>query len=273
MDIAFTKLHGNGNDFIVIDEWDHVVIPDDMKGQFASCYCDRRFGIGADGVIYVLKSTVCDLKMRLIQPDGSEADRCGNAICCLAKYAYDAGYVKESSTVETHAGTTEVSMGYRNEDFLATITLPPPRFGRKDIPATGGKGDYLKKIAGYKVHALNIGDPHAIVFVDAVDAVDLGKVAPKIRHHASFPEGANVTIVEKTGTDSIRIRTYERDLEEEILSCGTGAAASAVMANRLGMTGNVVHAETEGGSLTISLMDAVKMEGPATTVFSGTIAY
>ncbi|NLD58006.1 MAG: diaminopimelate epimerase [Methanomicrobiales archaeon] len=273
MDISFTKLHGNGNDFIVIDEWDHVVIPDDMKGQFASCYCDRHFGIGAIGVIYVLKSTTCDMKMRLIQPDGSESDRCGNAIFCLAKFAYDAGYVKESCTVETHAGITEVTMGYQNEDFLATITLPSPRFDRKDIPATGGKGDFLEKIAGYEVHALNIGDPHAIVFADAVDAIDLGNVAPKIRHSRSFPEGANVTIVEMTGPDSIRIRTYDQDLEEEILSCGTGAAASAVMANRLGMTGNIVHAETEGGSLTISVMDAVKMEGPATTVFSGIIAY
>ena len=273
MDIAFTKLHGNGNDFIVIDEWNHVVIPDDMKRQFASCYCDRRFGIGADGVIYIGKSTTCDLKMRLIRPDESESDGCGNAICCIARYAYDAGYGKKSCTVETHARTTEVSMGYQNGDFLATITMPLPRFDRKDIPATGGKGDFLEKIAGYEVHALNIGVPHAIVFVDAVDDVDLGKVAPKIRHHASFPEGTNVNVVEKIGTDSIRIRTYERDLEEEILSCGTGATASAVMANRLGMAGNVVHVETEGGPLTIYTRDMMKMEGPATTVFTGTIAY
>lgn len=273
MDITFTKLHGNGNDFIVIDEWDHVVIPDEMKGQFASCYCDRHFGIGADGVIYLLKSTSCDLKMLLMRPDGNEADQCSNAICCLAKYAYDAGYVKESCTAETRAGTVGISMGYRDGDFFATITMPSPLFDRKDIPATGGKGDYHAKIAGYEVHALNIGDPHAIVFVDAVDTVDLGKVAPKIGHHRSFPEGAHVTIVEKIGTDSIRIRTFERGLEDEVISCGAGATASAVMANRLGMTGDVVHVETEGGPLIISTRDPVTMEGPATTVFTGTIAY
>ncbi len=272
MEIPFVKLHGNGNDFIVIDEFEKVVIPDDMKAQFAAIYCDRRFGIGADGVIYVTKSEKSDLRMRLLQPDESEAEMCGNGIRCLAKYAYDAGYVKESCTVETMAGEIGVSMGYKDEDFLATITMTPPQFDRKEIPATG-KGEYKQKIAGFEVHAVNTGVPHAVIIVESVDAVDIGTVAPKIRRHKTFPKGANVNFVEKTGKDSIRIRTFERGVEDETLSCGTGATASAVIVHKLGLAGDVVDVETRGGPLTIYVKDTVKMEGPATTVFTGIIAF
>ena len=271
MEIHFSKLHGNGNDFIVIDEWEHNVIPDDMKGQFAAIYCDRRFGIGADGVIFLMRSEKNDLRMRLLQPDESEAEMCGNGIRCLAKFAFDAGYVKESCTVETPAGEIGVLMGYGEDVFTATITMTLPQFDRRDIPATG-TGEFKEMIEGYEVHAVNTGVPHAVILVDAVDAVDVEGVAPKIRHHASFPKGTNVNFVEKTGENSIRIRTFERGVEEETLSCGTGATASAVLVHRLGLAGDVVDVETRGGPLTISIKDGgVTMEGPATTVFRGII--
>ena len=271
MDIPFAKLHGNGNDFVVIDEFEKTVIPDDMKAQFAAIYCDRKFGIGADGVIYLMRSTTCDLRMRILQPDESEAEMCGNGIRCLAKFAYDAGYVKKTCTVETLAGQIGVSMDYKEGDFLATITMVTPQFGRKEIPATGS-GEYLEKIAGFEVHAVNTGVPHAIIIVDSVDAIDIETVAPKIRHHKSFPKGTNVNFVERTGKDSIRIRTFERGVEGETLSCGTGATASAVMVHKLGLAGDVVDVETRGGPLTIYVKDSVKMEGPATTVFTGIIS-
>jgi len=111
MQIPFTKLEGNGNDFILIDETAGTVIPDEMKGSFAALYCNRRFGIGGDGVLYLMPSTGADVRMRLFQPDESEAEMCGNGIRCLAKYAYDAGYVKETCAVETMAGTMPVAMG------------------------------------------------------------------------------------------------------------------------------------------------------------------
>lgn len=272
MEIPFAKLHENGNDFIVIDEWDHIVIPDDMKAQFASIYCDRRFGIGADGVICVMKSEKSDLRMRILQPDGSESGVYGNGIRSLAKFAFDAGHAKQSCTVETLAGEIGVAMGYTGDDFLATITMTAPQFDRKDIPATG-KGEYREKIAGYEVHAVNTGVPHAVIIVDSVDAVDLEAVAPKIRHHKSFRKGTNVNFVEKTGKDSIRIRTFERGVEGETLSCSTGALASAVMVHQLGLTGNVVDVESRGGPLTISVTDVLKMTGPATTVFFGRIPF
>jgi diaminopimelate epimerase len=272
MEIHFTKLHENGIDFIVIDEFGKTVIPDDMKAQFAAIYCDRKFGIGADGVLFLLKSTTSDIRMRLLQPDGSESSWYGNGIRCLAKYAFDAGYIKESGTVETPAGTMGVTMGYREEDFLATITLLPPRYERKDIPATGS-GEYKEKIDGFDVYAANTGVPHAVILVDSVDAIDIEAVAPQIRHHTTFPEGTNVNFVERTEKDSIRVRTFERDTEGETLSSGTGATASAAILHKLGLAGDVVEVETRGGTLTVYLKDGVKMEGPATTVFTGVISF
>jgi diaminopimelate epimerase len=272
MEIPFTKLHGNGNDFIVIDEYQKVVIPDEMKGQFAVCYCDRRFGIGADGVIFLIRSEKNDLRMRLLQPDESEAEMCGNGIRCLAKAASDAGYFKDSCTVETPAGPIGVTMENTEDGFSATVTMTPPLFDRKDIPATG-MGDYKEHIGDFDVYAVNTGVPHAVILVDSVDTVDVAAVAPAIRRHPSFPNGANVNFVEKTAENSIRIRTFERGVEEETLSCGTGATASAAIAHKLGLVGEKVEVETRGGPLTIYLKDGAKMQGPATTVFTGKILY
>lgn len=273
MEIPFSKLHGNGNDFILIDEFRHTIIPDEMKGQFAALYCDRRFGIGADGVIFLLPSQKSSIRMRILQPDESEAEMCGNGIRCLAKFARDAGYVKESCTVETLAGELGVSMEYNEDGFAATIAMTPPQFDRKEIPATG-TGEYVETIEGYEVHAVNTGVPHAVILVDSVDAVDLDAVAPKIRHHKTFLKGANVNFVEMTGENSIRIRTFERGVEGETFSCATGATASAVVVNRLGHTGDAVNVETRGGPLKIYLKDGgATMEGPAATVYTGVITY
>ncbi len=271
MEIPFAKLHGNGNDFIVIDEYHKSIIPDDMKGQFAASYCDRRFGVGADGVIYLSKSAKYDLRMRLIQPDESEAEMCGNGIRCLAKYASDAGYVKASCTIETMAGPIIVTID-AGEDFLATVTLTDPLFDRKDIPATGS-GEYREHIGDYDVYAVNTGVPHAVILVETVDAVDVAAAAPPIRHHPTFPKGANVNFVERTGENSIRIRTFERGVEDETLSCGTGATAAAAVVHRLGLAGDTVEVETAGGPLTIFLKHGAKMQGPAMTVFTGIIPF
>ncbi len=272
MEILFTKLHENGNDFIVIDEWEHVVIPDDMKAQFAASYCDRRFGIGAEGVIFLKHSEKSDIHMRLFQPDQSEAGMYGNGIRCLAKYAFDAGYVKGTCTVDTLAGPVGVDMAYRDDTFVATISMPTPKFGRPEIPAKGD-GEYREHIGVFEVYAANTGVPHAVVLVDDLETVNVEALAPPVRHHDSFTKGANVNFVQKTGDDSIRIRTFERGVEGETLSCGTGATASAAVVHHLGMMGDIVKVETGGGSLVIYLQGGTKMEGPAETVFSGTIRF
>jgi len=272
MEIPFTKLQGNGNDFVLIDEYEKTIIPDDMKARFAATYCDRRFGIGADGILYLMKSATGNLRMRILQPDESEAEMCGNGIRCLAKYAFDAGYVKGTCTIDTLAGSVGVDMAYRDDTFVATISMPTPKFNRSEIPAQGD-GEYKERIGVFDVYAANTGVPHAVVLVDDVEKVNVEALAPPIRHHESFLKGANVNFVQKTSDDSIRIRTFERGVEGETLSCGTGATASAAVIHHLGLMGETVKVETEGGPLVIYLLGGTKMEGPAETVFSGTIRF
>ncbi|ADN36652.1 diaminopimelate epimerase [Methanolacinia petrolearia DSM 11571] len=270
--IPFVKIQGNGNDFILIDETDGEVIPDPMKAEFAALYCDRRFGIGADGVLFLSKSDKANIRMRIMQPDKSEAEMCGNGIRCLVKYAYDNDYITETCVVETLAGNLPVELGYNeNNEFIAKIDMGKVLYECSEIPAKGG-GEYLRKINGYDVYAVNTGVPHAVIFVDSVEKLSIEEIAPSIRYHESFPNGANVNFVEITGKDEISIRTYERGVESETLSCGTGSTASAAVAYKLGKTGSRVKVNTVGGPLVIYLEEDVAfMEGPAATVFTGRI--
>jgi diaminopimelate epimerase len=271
MEIPFVKLQGNGNDFVLIDEMGGPIIPDEMKGDFARLYCDRRFGIGADGVLFVSPSDTCDVQMRLFQPDASEAEMCGNGIRCLAKYVYDAKYTGEECTVETPAGVMAVAMGYsENDEFSATIDMGPAVFTSPGIPAEG-EGEFRMEYDGFTVYAANTGVPHAVVFVDDVTAVNVNEVAPGIRSHPVFPEGANVNFVQCDGEDSITIRTFERGVEEETFSCGTGSTAAAAVAHHLGKMPATVHVRTQGGPLTIVMNETITMQGPAVTVFEGII--
>lgn len=271
MEIPFVKLQGNGNDFVLIDEMGGTVIPEEMKGEFARLYCDRRFGIGADGVLFVSPSESCDVRMRLLQPDESEAEMCGNGIRCLSKYIYDADYTGEECTVETMAGVMAVSMAYDDEgEFSATIDMGSAAFNSAGIPAKGD-GEFSMEYEGFTVYAANTGVPHAVVFVDDVEAVDIRAVAPGIRSHPVFPEGANVNFVQSTGEDTITIRTFERGVEDETFSCGTGSTASAAVAHHIGKMPATVHVQTRGGPLVIRVNDTITMEGPAATVFQGII--
>ena len=279
-ELVFTKVQGNGNDFIIVDEFERELIPEELKAKFASLYTERRFGIGADGVLFLSKGEKAPLKMRIFNPDESEAEMCGNGIRCLAKYIVDKGYdnylkvsghSKDSFPVETLAGVIQVSTKYDlDEEFMATIGMPAPKFNRSEIPATG-EGEYREEILENTVYAVNTGVPHAVVFVDEVGAVEMDEIAPAIRNHHTFPSGVNVNFVEKREENVLHIRTYERGVEAETLSCGTGAMASAAVARKLGMVGDTVHVETVGGPLIVRLGEKNEMEGPARTVFTGSL--
>ena len=272
MEFLFTKLHGNGNDFIVIDEYEKEVIPDDLKAEFAAQYCDRRFGIGGDGVLFLSKSTKADIRMKIFQPDRSEAEMCGNGIRCFVKYAVDSGYVRDACKVETLAGNISVRMGYQDDTFSAAVEMPAPFFQRTEIPATGS-GEYIENIDSFTVYAVNIGVPHAVTIVNDIDSVNIDEIGPKIRHHITFIKGANANFVQKISDNAIKIRTFERGVEAETMSCGTGAVAAAVILNRLNMVGDIVEVVTMGGPLSIHLKEGILMEGPADTVFRGSITF
>ena len=266
--IHFTKLHGNGNDFILIDEYKAEIVPE--KSPFARKYCDRRFGIGADGVIYLGGSEKAEIRMRIFNPDGTEAEMCGNGIRCIVKYALDEGYIKKNASVETLAGVLSISSQVDDKTWI-TVNMGRPAFEREKIPAKG-TGEFLNvAMHGYNVSAVNSGVPHAVIFVESFDA-DLVSIAPKIRYAPVFPKGTNVNFVIVNSNEEITVRTYERGVEAETLSCGTGAVAAAAITHRLGKTGNMVKVNTMGGELRIILTDDTAfMEGSAERVFEGTV--
>lgn len=267
---SFTKLHGNGNDFILIDEMRQELVLEAAKGRFAAQCCRRSFGIGADGVLYLTNSLRAALGMRLFQPDGSEAEMCGNGIRCLAKYAWETGYVSQSFEVETLAGIIPVQVREREGGFWARVDMGVPRFDRAAIPAIGS-GEFLNEnLEDLAVSAVNTGVPHAVIFVDSLD-LPIEEIAPLIRHSSVFPEGANVNFV-KEG-DPLRVRTFERGVEAETFSCGTGAVASASVARRQGLVGDDVLVQTRGGPLIVSFEgDRAFMEGPAVTVYTAELS-
>ena len=269
--IHFTKLHGNGNDFILIDEYKTEIIPENDKADFAEKYCHRRFGVGADGVLFITKSDKADIKMRIFNADGSEAEMCGNGIRCLVKYALDEGYIDSKADVETMAGVLSITSHVDGKTWVS-VNMGIPIFSRKDIPANGD-GEFLEvDMHGYSVSTINTGVPHAVVPVDSLDAPQLMPDAPKIRYDKVFPNGANVNFVHVDSGNEITIRTYERGVEDETLSCGTGSVACAIVCNRLGKTGNKVKVHTKGGELVITITDeGTFMEGPAERVFDGTL--
>jgi diaminopimelate epimerase len=268
--INFTKLHGNGNDFILIDEYNEKIIEDSKKAAFALKYCDRRFGIGADGVLYLGRSEKADIRMQIYNSDGTEAEMCGNGVRCLVRYGLDEGYIEEKASVETRAGVLTISSRIEEKTWI-TVNMGKPQFERAKIPANGA-GEFIDvAMQGYKVSAVNTGVPHAVIFEDSLDAQCM-LAAPKIRYDPIFPKGANVNFVQLISKNEITIRTYERGVEGETLSCGTGSVACAVLGHRLGKTGKEVKVNTKGGELRITIaQDAVYMEGTAERVFEGQV--
>jgi diaminopimelate epimerase len=268
--IAFTKLHGNGNDFILVDEMRQELVPEDYKGKFAIHCCRRNFGIGGDGVLFMTGSIRADLGMRLFQPDGSEAEMCGNGIRCLAKYAWETGYVGQSFNIDTLAGIITIQVREMESAFWAKVDMGVPNFERSCIPAIGQGEFIMEQLEGFEVSAVNTGVPHCVIFVEDLDA-PLEEIAPQIRYSSVFPEGINVNLV-KAG-DSLEIRTFERGVEGETFSCGTGSVASAAIARKLGLVGDEVVVETNGGPLIVSFDgDRAFLEGPAITVYQGELS-
>ncbi|NIA03254.1 MAG: diaminopimelate epimerase, partial [Nitrospirae bacterium] len=259
--------------FIIIDEFNDEVVPDNAKPGFAQEYCDRRFGIGGDGVLFLSRSSSADMKMRLFQPDRSEAEMCGNGIRCLVKFAIDAGYISEgTASVETMAGILPVDVKSQGDTAWIKVNMGKPMFDRKDIPAKGD-GEFInEKICDLEVSAVNTGVPHAVIFVDDLERIDIDALAPSIRYHDNFPKGTNVNFINLAAEGHLNIRTYERGIEGETLSCGTGSVAAAVVAHKLGMTGSEIKVNTLGGILNITIERGYAfMEGSAKTVFTGTI--
>ncbi len=267
--IEIVKMHGNGNDFVLVDEFDGEVVPEKLKPDFVRAVCHRRFGVGGDGVIFVQKSSVADAKFRYFNSDGSEAEMCGNGIRCFCRYVVEEGYAKEGVVrVETLAGIKELEVWFDGEWWIK-VNMGRPKFG-KEVPAREEVWGRVFEIDGMKleVYAVNTGVPHAVIFVDDFD-FDIVSVARRIRYHEVFPEGTNVNFAKVESRNRVFVRTYERGVEEETLSCGTGSCAVAVVGKMIGKLEKSVEVVTRGGILRINVEDEVYMTGTANKVFEG----
>ncbi len=268
----FYKYHGAGNDFIIIENI-RGRVPEDHKPTLARRLCHRRFGIGGDGLIFVEPSGDADVRMRIFNPDGSEAEMCGNGIRCLAKHVHDFGIVpKEEIAVETMAGVKEVVLTVdEGKATYVRVDMGRPRISMtSEVIEAGGRE--------VEITALDTGVPHVVVFTEDLEGTDVRGTGSAIRYMTHlFPRGTNVNFVQETGDNTFSIRTYERGVEAETLACGTGITASGVAAVMLKKAdpakplefhargGTVfIEVEMEGGGIARAYMN-----GPAEFVFKG----
>jgi len=274
--MKFTKMHGLGNDFIVIESDAGKGV--DFSG-LAKHMCDRHQGIGADGILLVENSQIADVKMRVINADGSEAEMCGNGIRCFAKYAYEKGIVrKETFTVETLAGIIEPMLLIKNGRIEGVrVNMGKPKLNRSDIPMTGCFETVInEKIevndGVYFITSLLMGVPHTMIFVDDINIAPVVTLGPNIEKHPLFPKKTNVNFVEVVNESEIKVRTWERGAGAT-LACGTGSCASVVAAHLTGKTKRSVKVRLALGSMNIEWSDdgTVYMTGPAALVFEGEI--
>ncbi|RRJ32955.1 diaminopimelate epimerase [Halocatena pleomorpha] len=274
--IHVEKYHGTGNDFIVVDA--ALTVPD--RRAFATKYCDRETGIsqpdaeaiGADGVLFLALEEQYSpprVVMTLVQPDGSVAAMCGNGVRCAAAWAAEKTGSDELM-IDTLAGTRRATVG----DDTVRVEMGQPSFDPDTVPITEESPLVEASVDELTVTAVNTGVPHAVAFVEDVAAVDLQRVGPSVRNAPVFPEGANVTIASRDTerTDTVfEQRTFERGVEDETASCGTGAVAVAAAARRLGrIDGNEsVTVRPDGGTLEVTVSaDETTLSGPVTRSFA-----
>jgi diaminopimelate epimerase len=284
MIINFTKMHGLGNDFILIDCLQHSFGLDRSAfGESAKKLCDRRFGVGADQILILERSETADFKMLIFNADGSEVEMCGNGIRCLAKYIWDRKLSgKNVLAIETLAGIikpekagemVKVDMGEAifEPEKIPVHLLHPSYF----IPhPSGGIVDYPLQIADkeFRITCVSMGNPHAVIVVDDVAKFPVTYYGPMIEAHAIFPRKSNVEFIEIISGKEIKMRVWERGAGET-MACGTGACAAAVASNVKGLTDGNVTVHLRGGDLLIERAsdNHVYMTGPAVEVFEGII--
>lgn len=295
MNLSFTKMHGIGNDFVLIDCRDRAVregLPE--AGGLSKRLCHRRFGIGADQVLFLYPSDRADFRMLIFNADGSEVEMCGNGIRCFAKYIWDRGLSeKDILDVETAAGIIRPAKA----GDLVRVDMGEPILEPEEIPVKTVQGsrfnvqDYVKVASHltpyasnvlidfplkvedkeFKITCVSMGNPHAVIFVDGVEGFPVERYGPVIEHHELFPKRTNVEFIQVADRDRLRMRVWERGAGET-MACGTGASAAGVAASLKGLTDRTVHVELLGGELVIEWKEEdnhVYMTGPAVEVFEG----
>ena len=273
--MKFWKMQGLGNDYIVFDNRDEK-INDTEASELSLKLCKRRFSVGADGVLFASNSTVADVKMRIFNADGSEAEMCGNGIRCFAKYCYENGIARKSELfVETLSGKKRVLLTVENGLVISVmVDMGVPLLERSKIPMFG-QGNCINEdlqVNGeaYKVTCLSVGNPHCVIFVDSVNDFPVQRVGPKIEMHSFFPQRINVEFAQVLSENDVKVRVWERGCGET-LACGTGACATVAAGNLLKKLGSKVRVQLLGGDLEVEYTERLLLNGPAEKVFEGTL--
>ncbi|WCT74324.1 diaminopimelate epimerase [Sphingomonas naphthae] len=258
MAFRFHKMHGLGNDFVVIDARADALA---LTPAQARAIADRRTGVGCDQLIVMEPSTIADVRMRIWNADGGEVEACGNASRCVA-------LLIGGGTIETLGGLLTGD----TDGAQATVDMGAPRFGWGEIPLAYAMDTAFMPLAWEQLEnpaAVNVGNPHVIFFVPDTDAVELERIGPEIEHDPIFPERVNVNVATVVSRGLIRLRVWERGVGLT-QACGTGACATAVAAIRAGLVDGPVEVALPGGSLTIDWAPGrpIRMTGPATHVFT-----
>jgi diaminopimelate epimerase len=262
MTLRFRKMHGLGNDFVVLDAREGAVAIDEAR---ARAIADRRTGVGCDQVILLEPSAVAEVRMRIWNADGGEVEACGNAARCVA--LLEGG----KTSIETKGGVIYASAN----GSAATIDMGEPRFAWEEIPLAYAM-DTAAMPVGWEAlgtpFAVNVGNPHVVFFVNDANAVELDRLGPLIEHDPLFPERVNVNVA-SIEDKAVRLRVWERGAGLT-LACGTGACATAVAAIRRKLVSSPVEVRLPGGTLTIEWApgETIRMRGPATHVFTGELA-
>ena len=264
--LAFVKMSGTGNDFILVDHRRPRIVPEAMP-EFARLVCRRRFSVGADGLILIEDSEQADFRWRFFNADGSEAEMCGNGARCAARFAYMHGIAPARMRFETLAGIIEASVA----DINVSVKMTRPTDLRLDLGLEVGGASLV-------LHSVDTGVPHVVIFVEDIDRTDVCGLGRSIRHHEAFmPAGTNVNFVQQRPDGAFKVRTYERGVEDETRACGTGAVAAALVAALLERAASPVEIVTSGGDRLTILFDLqggpaadnVFLKGPAHVVYRG----
>ncbi len=277
--LHFTKMHGAGNDYIYVNGFKEKV---ENPEKVSLALSDRHFGIGADGLVLILPSKICDFKMRMFNADGSEGKMCGNASRCIGKYVYENGLTdKTEITLETLSGVKKLKL-FPNQsgkvDYVE-VDMGKALLKTSDIPMKSDKEHFVNsplEVGGkeYNVTCVSMGNPHAVIFVDETDNLKLEEIGPLFENHPVFPERVNTEFVKILSPEDIRMRVWERG-SGETLACGTGACASVVASVLCGFCGynTPIRVHLKGGMLTITYQSngTVIMGGNAVKVFDGEI--
>ena len=272
MKIKFTKMHGLGNDFVVLDAIHQSFVPTAAQARFLA---DRHFGIGCDQVLVVEAPTQpgVDFRYRIFNAAGSEVEQCGNGARCFARFIHDRGLAeKREIRVETKSGIIAPRL---EDDGRVTVDMGVPRLSPDEVPFESDRLDVVQPLQvndkSFDITAVSMGNPHAVQVVVDVDEFPVGRYGPLIEAHPRFPRRVNAGFMEIIDRRAIRLRVYERGAGET-LACGTGACAAVVAGILRGLLDSPVRVETRGGALSIAWAGpnkSVMMTGPAVTVFEG----